>query len=403
MQKGTNRDSSWALGRRSGWLAALALAALMLSGVAAASASAAKAKKTVWLCKPGLANNPCKENRSATVVTYPGGTRQETLEKQKGGKTPVDCFYVYPTVSEQEGPNANEEIEPEETQIAVDQASRFSSVCKVYAPIYPQLTLKAINTPGEVTPEDSAKAYIGVLTAWSEYLKKFNKGRGVVLIGHSQGSLMLIQLIKEQIDPNPALRKQLVSAMLMGGNVLVPEGQLEGGSFQNVPACQAAVQTGCVLAYSSFEKEPPEGAFFGRPNSPLLGGTPPPGQQVLCVNPTLLNQDGSVGPLQPYASTTPFPGELGLFTPAPSAPTPWVSTPGLYTAQCKHENGASWLQVSPATAEPTAQHEERDADHEIAHESLGPDWGLHLYDVNIAVGNLVKTVAIQSQAFAFNG
>ncbi len=62
-------------------------------------------------------------------------------------------------------------------------------------------------------------------------MQKYNKGRGIVLIGHSQGSLMLEQLIKEQFDPNAALRKQLVSAMLLGGNVLVPEGQREGGTF----------------------------------------------------------------------------------------------------------------------------------------------------------------------------
>jgi hypothetical protein len=396
MDRGNAGECRRAPARRGRLLAVLGVAVLALCGLGAASASA----KSVWLCKPGLKDNPCKEKRTATVVTYNNGTREETVEKQKGGKTPIDCFYVYPTVSEQEGPNANEEIEPQETQIAVDQASRFSQVCKVYAPVYPQLTLKAINTPGEVTPADSAKAYIGVLSAWFEYLHKYNKGRGVVLIGHSQGSLMLKQLIKEQIDPNPALRKQLVSALLMGGNVLVPEGQTVGGDFQNVPACQIAQQTHCVLAYSSFEKEPPEGAFFGRPDSPLTGSGPA-GQQVLCVNPTLLAQNGGVGVLQPYASTTPFPGQLGVFTPAPEAATPWVSSPNLYTAQCKNENGASWLQVSFAHEEPQAQREERDARHEIAHESLGPDWGLHLYDVNIALGNLVKTVALETQAYGF--
>ena len=49
------------------------------------------------------------------------------------------------------------EIDPEETQIAIDQASRFSQVCKVYAPIYPQLTIPAINTPGSITREGSPR------------------------------------------------------------------------------------------------------------------------------------------------------------------------------------------------------------------------------------------------------
>jgi hypothetical protein len=241
-----------------------------------------------------------------------------------------------------------------------------------------------------------------VVSAWQEYMSKFNKGRGVVLIGHSQGALMLTNLIKQAVDRSPAMRKQLVSAVLLGGNVLIPEGQLEGGSFQNVPACQTATDTGCVIAYSSFAKEPPENSFFGRPNSPLLEpGGAPPGTQVLCVNPAQLTQSGSVGALLPYAPTTPFPGTLGAGSPTPTASTPWVEEQGTYTGQCKHENGASWLQVSLAGSVSEEVKNELLAHNELAEELVGPEWGLHLYDVNIALGNLVNTVAIQAQAYAF--
>ena len=233
--------------------------------------------------------------------------------------------------------------------------------------------------------------------AFLEYMAKYNKGHGIVLIGHSQGSAMLKQLIKEQFDGNEALRQQLVSAVLLGGNVLVPEGEAVGGDFQHVPLCQQAIETHCVIAYSTFLGEPPEGAFFGRPNSPLLGGSPPPGMQVACVNPTQLTQDeGAAGPLLPYASTTPFPGVLGSFTPTPTGSTPWVSRRRASTPlSASNENGASWLQVNPVgtAVDPP----------EYVAESLGPDWGLHLYDVNIALGNLVHTVALQAGAYAFEG
>jgi hypothetical protein len=386
--------------RRAGRLVALlALAGIAMLALTALGASVALAKKppkTVWLCKPKQENDPCTEPLTATVVQTSGETSRQ--EAQVAKKPSIDCFYVYPTVSEQEGENASLQIEPTETQVAIDQASRFSQDCKVYAPMYPQITLTALKHEEEgkpISPQASIIAYSGVLSAFEEYLAKYNKGRGFVLIGHSQGSLMLEQLIKEQIDTNAALRKQLVSAVLLGGNVLVPEGQLVGGTFKTVPACAAAAQTHCVIAYSTFLKEPPEGAFFGRENSPLVGGHVE-GQEVVCVNPALLAQDGTAGGLLPYANTTPFPGQLGFVQQVPTeqeAGVKWIESPGEYTGQCHKENGASWLQVGPVgtPVDPPSYVEE----------NLGPDWGLHLYDVNIALGNLVEDVALQATAYGF--
>jgi hypothetical protein len=371
-----------------------------LSAQLAPVAQAAPAH-TVWLCRPGLAGDPCEAPRTATVVSYEGAVRREAVQSQVGGGAPpIDCFYVYPTVSTQAGPNANLEIEPQETRVAVAQASRFSQDCRVFAPMYPQLTLSGIGKPRPASPLAAIKAYAGVLRAWQEYLRRYNRGRGFVLIGHSQGALMLIQLIREQIDEHTALRRRLVSAILLGGNVLVPRGRVEGGTFDHVPACESAAETGCVIAYSSFATEPPANSYFGRPGSPLLeGGLTPSGMQVLCVNPTLQVQDGSAGALLPYAPTTQSPGPLGASSAAPLAPTPWVEETDLATAQCEHRNGASWLQISTVTAS-EAVLQERTAREEVPAEALGPEWGLHVDDVNLALGNLVGAVAGESATYA---
>jgi hypothetical protein len=305
---------------------------------------------------------------------------------------PVDCFYVYPTVSGQQTENADLSIDPEQTAVAVQQASRFSQVCKVYAPIYRQLTLKTINSPGGATMAARALAYGDVLAAWRDYVAHYNDGRGVVLIGHSQGTGMLTRLIAAEVDPDPDVRELLVSALLIGGNVTVAVGQDVGGDFQNIPACRSNDQTGCVVAYSAFSEPPPPDATFGRANvGPRGSEQTEENVEVLCANPAALV--GGVGPLKPYYSTTPLPGALGALVGAvPTAPTAWVAYPGLYTAHCESSaDGANWLQIDTTNV----SGDERP----VVSQILGPTWGLHLVDVNIAIGNLVDLVREQAAAF----
>ncbi|MBF6558214.1 MAG: DUF3089 domain-containing protein [Acidimicrobiales bacterium] len=82
----------------------------------------------------------------------------------------ADCFYIYPTVSQQSGVVANLHIDPSEMAVARIQASRFSEICKVYAPIYPQLTLHGLADPGAITVSELGAAYASVQTAWEDYL-----------------------------------------------------------------------------------------------------------------------------------------------------------------------------------------------------------------------------------------
>src|ERR1700682_4418056 len=147
MRRAPARRSSPRAGGRIWTAGALAGTALLVSGLAANPASAAG---TVWLCKPGLANNPCEADLTTTVKLANGSSFVDKHAKP-ASNPPIDCFYVYPTVSSQFTPNATLSIDPEETQMAIDQASRFSQVCKVYAPIYPQLTIVALFL-GLVTP-----------------------------------------------------------------------------------------------------------------------------------------------------------------------------------------------------------------------------------------------------------
>jgi len=101
---------------------------------------------------------------------------------------------------------------------------------------------------------------------------------------------------------------------------------------------------------------------------------------------------GGTGALQPYFPTGAFPGPIGQQTNIGlNLPTPFVSYPQLYTASCEDSGGASWLQINDVGA--SSDTRPRVADR------LGPTWGLHLADVNLALGNLVSVVGRQAAMY----
>jgi hypothetical protein len=335
----------------------------------------------VWLCKPGQAHDPCTSNLASTAVTASGTTTVTSASSATSSK--FDCFYVYPTVSPQTTANANLEVQSAETATAVDQASRFSQVCRVWAPMYRQRTVAALS---KVAPGANQVAFRSLLSGWQDYMAHYNHGRPVIFIGHSQGAAMLIRLLQDKIDPSARLRRQMVSAIILGGNVTVPVGKHVGGSFSHIPTCGSARQTGCVIAYSSFGSTPPNPSLFGRPGtgvSTLSGQTASKGLQVVCVNP--VNFSNAKGPLMPYFLNA------GSSVPGVKVTTPWVSYPGLYTAQCQSVGGATSLQVIPTgiAGDPRPR----------VTASLGPVWGYHLADVNLALGNLVRDVGREEAAY----
>ncbi|MDP4604098.1 MAG: DUF3089 domain-containing protein [Solirubrobacteraceae bacterium] len=351
------------------------LAAALASGsLSAASASAQAAAPTVWLCKPGLASNPCSSSAKTTLIKPNGSKVTEPLKAQ--AKQPIDCFYVYPTVSQQMTPNANLEITTAETGVAIAQASRFASKCRVYAPMYRQLTLAALFGRASGTP-DREIGYADVKAAWNEYLSKYNKGRGVVLIGHSQGTGVLARLAAAEIDPKPVVRRKLISALLIGGGVTVRRGKDVGGSFKKIAACRKSSQTGCVIAYNTFAQQPPAVTNFGR--------TTKAGEEVLCVNPAALKR-GRTGKAKVLIPTSQL-----AFGGTPLAPNPWVAMNDLYTTKCMSSGGASWMQANDIG---------RASDKRVRFGApLGQSWGLHIVDVNIVLGNLLDLVDDQSAAW----
>ena len=375
------------------------LAAVVAACVAAALAlaGAGSAKATVWLCKPGKKPDPCAPGLSTTVYNAPL-TKAVGVQHPKAEKNPpIDCFYVYPTVSDEKSGNSDLKIQSTERSIALYQASRYSQYCRVYAPMYRQVTLAGAGLPGTSGSSSKADPTLGVKdveAALADYLKHDNHGRGFVLIGHSQGSGVLRTVIAKKIDGNASVRKRLVSAILMGGNVLVKGNTGIGGDFKHIPACRSDTQFGCVIAFSTFDEPVPSNSLFGRPGT--IGPAASKGDEVLCTNPA--NLGGGSGVLNVIQPSAPFaPGStiaLGLSVLNWHVPTPstvfWAS-PGSFTARCENSNGAHVLEI-------TARHGAQ-----MPTPAPDPTWGLHLLDANVALGNLIADVKSESTAFVKHG
>jgi hypothetical protein len=360
---------------------ALPCALLALLAGALAAAPALAAPKTKWLCKPGLEHNACRVGLRTTTYSPAGkklGVRTPRVVRPKA----IDCFYVYPTVSDQMRPNATRRIDPEERSIALYQAARYGQLCHVYAPMYRQLTLQAINGG---TRGSTKLAHGDVKRAWLTYLRRYNHGRGVVIIGHSQGSFMLRALLTKVIDKHPSQRRRMVSAILLGGNVLVKKGKDAGGDFKHIPACRSRTQIGCVIAFSTYDQTPPAGSLFGRSSEK--------GEEVLCTNPAALGGGSAllhpISPSAPFAKGTLIAAAIGLLElplPHPKNST-WVSIPRSYRGHCSGANGASVLRIAARGGAPTPA------------PSPTPGWGLHLLDANIALGDLVSDVRAEARAW----
>lgn len=385
---------------------AFCLAAAILAGPAHAAPDAAAphadyASAELWLCRPDKATDACRVNLDATVIA-PNG--HMTVERFRPAKAPkVDCFFVYPTVSRDAGWQSDFVADNMETDDVRLQFARFGAVCRTFAPLYRQFTLTALRAlsggaaPVGPRPASNVGGFADVLDAWTWYLAHANQGRGIVLIGHSQGAGLVARLLAETVDGKP-IQTQLVTALVIGSPTpfLVAPGRDAGGTLKTVPLCHAEDQTGCVIAYSSFRdtNPPPADSRFAKGSNGLAAG---------CANPA--NLKGGPGQSAPYFLAKGFLNSSGGGTqpawanPPPNITTPFVRTPGLLTTECRTAGVFNYLSVH-VNGDPADPRTDTLAGEIIR--PTGPDWswGLHLIDMDHSMGDLVRIVGKQAAAWS---
>lgn len=348
-----------------------------------------------WLCRPGQ-RDACDVDLTATIIAPDGKLSSETWTANSNAQ--IDCFYVYPTVSTDPTPNSDMMADEAERNVISQQFARFASKCRLYAPMYRQITLAGLRpllaSGGAAAAFEHGLQYDDVRDAWHYYLAHDNRGRGFVLIGHSQGAFILAALIRNEIDGKP-VASRMVSAILLGTTLAVPRGSDVGGTFQHIPLCHSGSATKCVVTYASFRATlpPPANTLFGKVGDPNM--------VAACTNPAALG--GGSGELHAYLSTTggtivrTIPPKPWVEPDRPIA-TPWVSVPGMLTARCASNENATYLEVT-VHADPSGRRTD-DITGDISTDGqVQAKWGLHLIDVNLALGDLVDIVGRQAKAW----
>jgi hypothetical protein len=328
-----------------------------------------------WICHPELDDDPCRDIEG-TVIDPAGERSNDGLEP--ADEPAFDCFYAYPTTSMDPGPNSDLEADDSEITTVVAQVARYSSVCRVFAPVYRSRTLPAL-AGGESDPATREMAYGDVFDAWQTYVDGPGAGRPVVLIGHSQGAGILRALVADELAPDPAVRERIIAAVLMGTSVSAEEG---------LPPCTSTDEAGCLVSFSTFaaDQPPPADAFFGR----LEDGP------AVCTDPVALTGgdggDDLAGTVVPV--TTRLLGRVEGFE---DVETPFVVLPDVLTAECVITDTHGYLAVAPA--DPTGSADVRATDGLLV-QSLGPTWGLHLFDANLVQTDLIELVSLLAEAHA---
>lgn len=336
------------------------------------------AQPASWACRPG-AETLCTTGLDAIRVDAQG--HRTPAPFQPAADPGIDCFYVYPTVSREETPYAGMQPTAEVVHTVKAQAGRLTSVCRLFAPLYRQMTLPGLKAQmGRGGPLNWDLPYRDVAAAWRAYLARDNGGRGVVLVGHSQGTILLQRLIAEEIDGKP-VQKRLVAAFLAGdpGLGLPSAGATVGGTFKHVPVCTATSQTGCAYAWGSYQAQDTSQHIFGADHSPSIAA----GGVAACASPAA--PGGGAGTLKSY-----FPKPAG----APDKDPPWVEAVGQLSAACTRDANGQVLRVSILPG----------AYSELLRTALDPaagtpGWGLHRIDINLVQGNMLDVIAAQAKAW----
>lgn len=348
------------------------------------TASPDYADKASWACRPDVDGDACDGDLTAVEVLPNGTTQRVTHQPAPAPK--IDCFYIYPTVDLNvlAGLHQNIQDKSEPYKTTALQAARLSEVCRVFAPLYRQVTIGTYLTASEDRGLCFDVAYDDVRRAFEHYLQNDNQGRGFVIYGHSQGGQITSRLVRERIETDSALRARLVAALPIGWPIGTDASQSTGGSFKTVPICKTKQELGCAMGYRTYAAGnvfPTDSAQFSE------------GSVSVCTLPS------DPASSQTTLSRSYFPSNLdsgGMFPASIASQAPYVLYRRMYKARCVSQGSSKAMEVSLAQEAGDARPNPLNFSSLI----LAGSNGTHILDVQFTEGDLIDVIAAKAAAYA---
>jgi len=153
------------------------------------------------------------------------------------------------------------------------QLQPFDHSCNCFAPYYRQLGLESLKMPVQDFLDNIRYPYEDLKNAFYYYMDHLNGGRPFILVGHSQGSALLQELLRLEFSDGQ-FDRQFIAAYVSGFSMVHSDFEV----FPHLKLAQAADDIGVIITYNSSAK--------GRKPSRVIR----PG--AVCVNPLNWRHDG---------------------------------------------------------------------------------------------------------------
>ncbi len=206
---------------------------------------------------------------------------------------PFAVFFVHPTSflnrSSWNAPLADERSQERARLFLRGLASPFNQASEIWAPRYRQATFGAFLTDAPEAARAIDAAYLDIDQAFTFFLESLDQEMPIVIVGHSQGALHVIRLLRDRVAGTP-LEERVAMVYAVGWPISITHDLPALG----LPACATPSQGGCIASWSSFAEPADPGRVLDTYRNSIgfdgeLRGESP----ILCLNPLTGTLNGS--------------------------------------------------------------------------------------------------------------